>query len=109
MTFQHQAMASGSWQKFSLVEQMANIGAEVGRAINWSKKDLSYSQAAAVRALELLDLTLADRKNISCFKEIARVREVLVDYFWYNNEYSSSADLWNSYFYPFNWAARINR
>jgi hypothetical protein len=109
MTYRHQEMASGRWQEFTFIEQMANVGSEVGRAVNWSKKDHSYSQAAAERALELLDLTLADRKNTSRFKEIARVREALVDYFWYNNEYSSSGQLWNSYFYPFNWAARINR
>lgn len=27
------------WNKFSLVEQMANIGAEVGRAINWRRQE----------------------------------------------------------------------
>ncbi|MCX6785897.1 MAG: hypothetical protein NTZ18_03555 [Candidatus Komeilibacteria bacterium] len=109
MIYQHQEMADGRWQKFSLVEQMANIGAEVGRAINWAKKDHAYSLLAAERALELLDLTLDDHKNKGRFKEIARVREAVVDFFWYQNEYSSSGQLWNSYFYPFNWAARANR
>ena len=35
----HQKMASGRWQKFTIFEQMANIGSEVGRALNWKEKN----------------------------------------------------------------------
>ena len=109
MNYQHQELASGRWFSLTFFEQMANIGAEVGRAINWSAKNHEHSLKAAERALELLDLTLADQRNRSRFKEVARTRETLVDFFWGANEYSSSDELWNSYFYPFNYAARINR
>lgn len=51
------------WLKFSLLEQMANIGAEIGRAINWREKDKKESQAFFERGLELLDLTINDPKN----------------------------------------------
>lgn len=97
------------WFKLSFFEQMANIGAEVGRAVNWSSKSHDDSLKAAERGLELLDLTLADPKNIKRLREVARAREVAVDFFWGINEYSSSGELWNSYFLPFNYAARINR
>ncbi len=109
MTLLHQQLTAEHWQELSFFEQMANIGSEVGRAINWSAKDHERSLKAAERALELLDLTLADQRHKTRFKEIARTREALVDYFWGKNEYSSSAKQWNSYFYPFNYAARINR
>jgi len=87
---------------------MANIGAEVGRAINWQEKSPTDSRMAFERALELLDLTIADPKNKKRLKELLRLRETLADYFVFDNEYSSSKDSWNNYFYAFNYAARLN-
>jgi len=44
--------------------QMANLGSEVFRTINWRKKGSEDdSQRAFFRALELLDLTIADKKK----------------------------------------------
>jgi len=95
------------WSEYSIHEQMANIGAEVGRAINWKKKATKKcGKNAFYRALELLDFTIDDTKNKSCLKEICRVREVLVDYLAGDNMYHSSDLLWEKYFYPFNFAAR---
>ena len=34
----HQSLASGRWQQLSFVEQMANIGSEVERALSWKEK-----------------------------------------------------------------------
>ena len=39
MRFQHKELSQGKWQKMSLIEQMANIGSEVERAINWKNKN----------------------------------------------------------------------
>lgn len=97
------------WLKFSLAEQMANIGAEIGRAINWRKKNTKESQIFFERGLELLDLTIGDSKNRKRLKELLRVRETLSDYFCFDNIYGSSDEKWNNYFYAFNYAARINR
>ncbi len=97
------------WLKFSLAEQMANIGAEIGRAINWRKKGESESRAFFERGLELLDLTIGDPKNKKRLKELLRVRETLADYFCYDNIYGSSDEKWNNYFYAFNYAARIGK
>jgi hypothetical protein len=109
MNFQHKELSNGKWQKLSLIEQMANIGSEVERAINWkNKKDEEYSRMAFERALELIDLTIADEKNCSRLREITRVREVLADYFICGNNYSSSDKSWKDYFYSFAFASRLN-
>jgi len=106
MTYQHQQLAAGKWRELSLVGQLANIGSEVERTILWRSKNPAYSRLAFERALELIDLTLADGKNRQRCKEIARVREVLGDYFVGDNVWKSTDELWRSYFYPFNFAAR---
>lgn len=107
VNYQHKELAGGRWQKFSFFEQMANIGSEVGRTISWkNKNNLDYSQKAFERALELLDLTIADNKNKNRLKELCRLREILIDYFVFDNQYKSSDQLWQNYFYPFNFAAR---
>jgi hypothetical protein len=88
---------------------MANIGSEVERTIKWKNKNKEYSDKALERALELIDLTLADPKNRIRLREVARMREVLVDYFYYNNIYGSTDELWRKYFYSFNYAAALAR
>lgn len=108
MNFQHKKLSQGKWQKLSLIEQMANIGSEVERAINWkNKNDEEYSRMAFERALELIDLTMSDEKNRRRLGEISRVRESLADYFVGDNQYSSSDESWKNYFYAFGLAAGI--
>lgn len=97
------------WFEFLIIEQMANIGSEIGRAINWRNKDKNMSRASFERGLELLDLTIEDPKNKKRLKELLMVRECLSDYFYFDNVYRSSDEKWNSYFYAFNYAAAINR
>ena len=106
--YQHQQLAAGRWQEFSFVEQMANVGSEVERTIKWKKRGHpEYSRLAFERALELLDLSFTDEKNKKRFREMARTREALVDYFFGDNEYHSSDKSWQNYFLAFNYAARI--
>ena len=38
MTAQHPELAAGRWQTLSLMEQLANVGSEVERALNWAAK-----------------------------------------------------------------------
>ncbi|MFH1542700.1 MAG: hypothetical protein ABIE84_06385 [bacterium] len=107
MNFQHKELAAGRWNKLTFLEQMANIGSEVERAIKWRQKNNNeYCRLAVERALELLSLTLADKKNELRLKELCRVQESLVDFFIYNNVYQSSAELWHKYFFAFNYAAK---
>lgn len=110
MNRQHADLASGRWKEMTLSEQMANIGSEVSRALNWRKKgNEEYSQKAAVRALELIDLSLECAESFPRLREVARLREAIVDYFWGDNEFSSSETLWRSYFDHFNYAAQQSR
>lgn len=63
LKYQHQDLANGRWFELNFIEQMANVGSEVERAMAWKEKgDEEYSQKAFERALELLDLTIEDKK-----------------------------------------------
>jgi len=107
MSYQHNALAAGRWKQFSFAEQMANVASEVERALNWrAKHNTAYAQRAFERALELLDLTLADASSGARLKELARVRESLVDFFVGENVYLSTDVSWRKYFSPFCYAAR---
>lgn len=103
----HQDLAAGRWNKFSLAEQLANIGSEVGRAAKWQKKgNREYASKALDRALELLDLTLDDKRWRKRLKEITRIREILVDSFYGDNHYKTSLEDFDKYFYYFAFYAR---
>ncbi len=107
MSYQHKELAAGRWRKLSFLEQMANIGGEVERALNWQgKNNADYAQQAFERALELIDLTLENIAIPTHLKEIARVREALVDYFFGTNQYMSTEASWRKYFSHFTYAAR---
>jgi hypothetical protein len=108
MQSQHKNLANGTWQAFSLAQQLGNIGSEVGRAINWQKKgNKQQSEKACERALELIDLSLADRRwKYPTLKEIARLRETFCDLFYGQNIYKISPDYFDKYFLQFGLLAR---
>lgn len=107
---QHQNLTTGNWQKFSLAEQLGNVGSEVGRALNAEKRGKDdKKQAATVRAFELLDLTIMDARWRKRLKELVRSREVLADYFFGDNIYGSTAENLEKYFYWFALVARSGR
>jgi hypothetical protein len=106
MTMAHRELAAGRWFRLSLVEQLANVGSEIERAIRWREKgNADYGQRAFERALELLDLTIGDEKNRSRLKELTRLREALADHFWFDNRYGASDESWRRYFHAFTYAA----
>lgn len=106
----HTHLSSGRWFALSLIEQLANVGTDIERTIQWKKKgNFEYSRNAFERALELLDLTIADPKNKKRLKELLRVREALADHFIFDNKYSSTDELWHTYFFCFNYAAALRR
>lgn len=97
--FQHKELASGVWQKKPFLEQMANIGSEVYRALNWRKKgEEKYAYDSFVRSLELFDLTKESKLRYGQSKELCRLREIWVDYFMYDNVYNSDDEFFNRYF-----------
>jgi hypothetical protein len=110
MTVRHPELATGRWFRLSLVEQLANVGSEIERAIRWrAKGNPEYGGNAFERGLELLDLSIADEKNRLRLRELTRLRETLADYFWFDNRYGSSDESWRKYFHAFTYAAALRR
>ncbi|MBN1308388.1 MAG: hypothetical protein JXA18_10755 [Chitinispirillaceae bacterium] len=108
MSALHRELAAGRWYALSFCEQMANVGSEVERTLQWNGKgNGEYAQRAFERALELLDLTIVDVKNRRRLREIVRTREALVDFFAFGNEYRSNEAIWRNYFQAFAYAARL--
>ena len=109
MTVYHKDLQK-RWHNLSLMEQLANVGSEVERALNWKGKgNIEYSSLAFERALELLDYTTEGINEFYRLKELKRLREVLVDYFAGQNIYHSSAKVFRNYFYGFNYAASLSK
>jgi hypothetical protein len=105
MNVHHTELAAGRWKEMSLCEQMANVGSEVSRALNWRKKGKAeYVERAVVRALELMELTIASVSTFPRRRELTRVREVLLDFFCGNNDFASSEKTWRGYFDHFAYA-----
>jgi hypothetical protein len=106
----HPDSAAGRWQTFSLVEQLANVGSEIERALNWAAKgNPEYSGRALERGLDLLGLTIADPRHRRRLRELTRLREVLLDYFVGENQFGSSDQSWRSYFHPYGIAVAIQK
>ena len=106
---QHRDLADGRWGALRLVEQLGHVGSEISRAVRWQSRRPELAQAALYRALELLDLTLADlqrRQARARLREVARAREVVVDFLAGQNQYGSTARSLQKYFDAFALAAR---
>lgn len=72
----HPELTAGRWRSLSLMEQLANTGSEVERALKWAAQgNAEYSASPVDRALELFDLTVADPKNRGRLKELTRLRK----------------------------------
>lgn len=75
------------WASMSLMEQMANIGSEVGRTRKWLMKgNPQLSEGAFLRCLDLIDVTIrTGRRNAtsrSCLlKELCRARDLFAESF----------------------------
>ena len=105
----HQDLAHGRWSHLSLAEQLGHVGSEISRALRWSSRRPDIAEGAVYRALELLDLTLADsrhRQSTARLREIARAREVVVDFFAGPNQYKSTGSSLQKYFDAYAVAAR---
>lgn len=105
--FLHKGLAAGRWHEMSLMEQLGNIGSEVGRAgIYRGEKDSKRFEKAIERALELFDLTLADPRWRGRLREIGRARDVFCDAVSGGKEYDSDLSDLERYFMYFAIVAR---
>lgn len=110
MTAVHRELAAGRWFDLALVEQLAHVGSEIERTMRWrGNGNEDYARRAFERALELLDLTIADARHRSRLRELTRLREALADYFWFDNRYGSTDESWHRYFHAFTHAAVLAR
>ncbi len=106
----HADLAAGRWTTLTLVEQLANIGSEVGRAARaHSSGNAPRATAAMARALELFALTLSDERWHGRRRELCRAREVVCDFLVGDNDAASTAEALEAYFLPFADAARRER
>lgn len=109
MKVYHKELSAGRWFELAFFDQMAHVGSEVIRAISWRNRNEEYSRRAVERALELLWLTIEDEKNKSKpsrLRELTRLKEVLIDYFYLENQYGSTENAWKKYFNAFAYASR---
>jgi hypothetical protein len=103
-TVQHSDLAAGRWWELSLAEQLGHVGSEISRARRWESRNPDVSRRAFYRALELIDLTLDDprlRRSFPRLREVARAREVVVDYFEGPHQFGSTAASIQAYFDAF--------
>ena len=94
-----------NWSRFSLIEQLGNIGSEVGRARIAQYKDEEGFQNAIKRALELFDRTLSDLRWSAQRPEIETAREIFCDAISGGQKYRSNLDELEEYFMYFAIAA----
>jgi len=103
----HKNISAGKWIKLSIIQQMANIGSEAERAMNWKKQERQeYFWNSLCRTLDLINLTIADKKNIIRLRELTRTKELWLDFVMGENEHDQSDEGWQKYFYSFYSAAR---
>ena len=107
----HAGLTSGRWNTLSLVEQFANIGSEVERAIRGHESGrLDRRDRAVARALELFDLTAADeRRRGSARREVLRAREYFCRIFFDETLEPDAPAFLRKYFLQFAVAARRER
>ena len=77
--------------------------------LRWRGRDERLMSSAFDRALELLDLTLADPRWHGRLREIARVRELLCDASAGGADYATMLEDLDRYFLAFAVAARRSR
>ncbi len=105
---EHLEAAKITWTKYSLIEQMANIGSEVSRALNAKGNQTRYWGAIA-RALDLFYLTVEDPRWKGRLREVLRVRELFAAAALGSDEFKTSLEDLDRYFDCYLWLARSNR
>jgi hypothetical protein len=106
----HAQAAAGRWAGLTLMEQMANIGSEVDRAIraHESGREARFERALT-RALELFDLTATDpRWRGPRRREILRAREEFCRLFFDEDVVPHLRASLRRYFLQFAVAARLS-
>lgn len=108
----HYLDENSSWWHMSAIEQLGNIGAEVGRSIaakhSW---DTEKFESAIWRMYELFDLAKADprwRRTWS-LREFCRAREVVSDHLFWDQQYGETDMSLERYFLAYGVMANEER
>lgn len=104
----HLEEARECWSKFSLEEQLGNIGSEVSRAIR-AKKEPEYYWGAISRALDLFYLTILDPRWKGRLREIVRVKELFCAAALGSTEFKTTLEDLDRYFTYFALLTRVNQ
>lgn len=104
----HPSLAAGRWHSLSLMEQLANVGSEVDRAVRAHAQGRhDRFERALDRALELFDLTATDpRWALHRRREILRAREQFCRVFFDATAESDLPGYLEKYFLQFAVVAR---
>lgn len=105
---QHAELAAGRWRTMTLVEQLANVGSEVDRAMRAHADGRpDRRDRALARALELFDLTAADERwRGPRRREVLRAREYVCGILFGETAEPGAAEFVRKYFLQFAVAAR---
>lgn len=92
----HKDLTVEKWQKYSLAEQLANVGSEVMRTLQWRGKDTKQADLAFERSLELFDLTKQAESSLPRRREVSRMKEAWVDFVVGDNHCQTTQELWEN-------------
>jgi hypothetical protein len=98
------------WQKLTILEQIGNIGSEVGRAISAERRhDETSKNGAIARAFDLFNATSDGlvRQKSPRLREVLHARDQFLSLFFDDN--FEETDKVENYFMHFAVAARRNR
>ena len=95
------------WQNLTFYQQLGNVASELSRAIKFKDHDdIEHMNSSLWRLLELLELTIDDRKNKSRLRELCRFREVLCDWYCQTRLYDVDPESLKNYALNFAMLAR---
>ena len=89
MAYFHKNLTQERWNGFNKKEQILNIASELLRSKKWTEKgNNEHLKNSLDRALELIDLTINDRKKWQkgSLKELLRLREILSEFYIKENK-----------------------
>ena len=95
------------WRILTFYQQMGNIASELSRAIKFkNQNDTEHMNFSLLRLMELMDLTIDDKKNKSRLRELCRFKEVLSDWYCQTHVYDVDPESLKSYSLNFALLAR---
>ena len=91
-----------TWFEMPVGMQISNVGSEVSRAISWKNRGNEKRKVGFCnKAIEFLQLSIEDPKNIHRIGELSFCIEELKDYFLGDNLYNTTDEMLRKYYDAF--------